>query len=90
MIKEISDSAAYKNFGKLLNEVRYCRDDILITQEGKPMAALINVELFQKLCCLRNQFEDLTKEIEQAYENVKPEIAENELQEALSKIRSHS
>jgi prevent-host-death family protein len=89
MIKEVTAMTARKNFGELLNEVKYYHDNVLITKAGKPIAALIDIELFEKLRTLRNQFDALTKEMAKAYENVDPDIVEEEIQEALKKIRGH-
>ena len=89
MIKEVTAMTARKNFGELLNEVKYYHDNVLITKAGKPIAALIDIELFEKIRNLRNAFDALTKEIGQAYENVDSGEVEKEIQEALGKIRSH-
>lgn len=89
MIKEVTAMTARKNFGELLNEVKYYHDNVLITKAGKPIAALIDIELFEKIRNLRNEFDALTKEIGQAYKNVDSGEVEKEIQEALGKIRNH-
>jgi prevent-host-death family protein len=49
MIREISAMDARKNLGELLNEVRYLHDIIVIKKAGRPMAALIDMALFEKV-----------------------------------------
>lgn len=83
MIKEVSSATARKNFGELLNEVRYGHDNVLITKSGKPIAALIEIELFEKIRKLKAEFEAMTEELAQVYINVDPEVAEQEINEAL-------
>ena len=72
MIRETSAMTVRQKFGELLNEVQYRRDRVLITKAGKPVAALIDMTLFDKLRKLDEEFEELTGEIRQAFEKVPP------------------
>ena len=87
MIREITAMDARKNFGELLNEVKYRHDSVLIKKAGKPIAALIDVDLFEKIRVLKYQFDSLTNEIGKAYTGVSVEDAENEIKEAVKKSR---
>jgi prevent-host-death family protein len=49
MIKEVSAMEARKNLGDLLNEVKYLHNSIIINKSGKRIAALIDINLFEKL-----------------------------------------
>jgi prevent-host-death family protein len=49
MIKEVSAMEARKTFGDLLNEVKYLHSSIIINKSGKRIAALIDINLFEKL-----------------------------------------
>jgi prevent-host-death family protein len=44
MIREATAMTTRQNLGKLLNEVQYRRDSIVITKSGKAAAALIDFE----------------------------------------------
>ena len=83
MIREITAMDARKNFGEILNEVKYRHDSVLIKKAGKPIAALIDVELFEKIRAFKVQFESLTEELGETYEGVSLEEAEKEIEEAL-------
>lgn len=85
MIREITAMDARKNFGELLNEVKYRHDSVLIKKAGKPIAALIDVELFDKVRHMKNKFEALTQELGRAYNGESVEIAEDEIKEASQK-----
>ena len=89
MIKEVTALTARKTFGELLNAVKYGHDNVLIIKSGRPVAALIDIELFEKIRKLRHQFDLLTKELGKAYEGVGSESVEKDIQEALRKIRQH-
>lgn len=70
MIRESSAMTVRQKFGELLNEVQYRRDRVLITKAGKPVAALIDVALFEKLRKLDEEFEQLTGAIRKAFSKV--------------------
>lgn len=73
MIRETSAMAVRRKFGELLNEVQYRRDRVLITKAGKPVAALIDIALFDKLRKLDDEFEQLTGKIKKAFANIPPQ-----------------
>lgn len=58
MVREITAMEARRNFGELLNEVRYGKNSILVKRAGKPIAAIIDINLFEKI---RDQFNIPTK-----------------------------
>ncbi len=70
MIRETSAMAVRQKFGELLNEVQYRRDRVLITKAGKPVAALIDIALFEKLRKLDDEFEQLTGKIKKAFAKI--------------------
>ena len=49
MIREITAMEARKSLGELLNEVKYGKNSIIIKRAGKPIAAIIDVDLFEKI-----------------------------------------
>ncbi len=57
MLKKISAMKARQNLGQLLNEVSLRGDSYIIERAGKPLAALVDLEQFQKL--QENQNADL-------------------------------
>ncbi len=87
MLREITAMEARQTFGELLNEVKYRHDNILITKAGRPMAALIDIELFEKVRRMKSQFNKLTLELAKAYEENEAQEAEADIKEALTKIR---
>jgi prevent-host-death family protein len=49
MIHRESAMKVRQNLGELLNKVWYRHDSILITKADKPVAAIIDIELFEKI-----------------------------------------
>jgi prevent-host-death family protein len=73
MIRETPAMTVRQKFGELLNQVQYRRDRVLITKAGKPVAALIDIALFDKLRKLDDEFEQLTGKIKKAFSNIPPQ-----------------
>lgn len=87
MIRESTAMAVRKKFGELLNEVQYRRDRVLITKAGKPVAALIDMALFEKLRKLDEEFERLTGEIKKAFGKIPPQKGMTLISEAVGAAR---
>jgi prevent-host-death family protein len=87
MIRKSTAVAARQNFGDLLNQVQYRNDSVLITKDGKPVAALVDVDLFERIRRLREDFQKLTDTLGQSYAGLDPAIAEAEIAEAVNSAR---
>ena len=87
MIRQSSAVAARQNLGDLLNQVQYRNDAILITKDGKPVAAFVDVALFERIRRLRDEFTRLTDALGRTYEGLDPAVAEAEVDEAVSVAR---
>ena len=79
MLREAPAMTVRQNLGELLNEVQYRHDSILITKAGKPIAALVDIELFNRIRLLDKEFERLTSELAATYADVPTEIADAEI-----------
>ena len=87
MIRETSAVTARQNLGDLLNQVQYRNDSVLITKDGKPVAALVDVALFERIRRLRDEFMRLTDALGKTYEGVDPTVAQAEIDEAVRAAR---
>lgn len=87
MIQKASAMSVRQNLGELLNGVQYRHDSVLITKAGKPVAALVDIEMFERIRAMRDQFERLSVELAQAYKGVNKKVAEAEIAKALAKTR---
>jgi prevent-host-death family protein len=87
MIREATAMKVRQNLGELLNEVQYRRDSILVTKGGKPVAALVDVDLFQKIRLLDREFDRLTAELAKTYEGIDRKTATKEIDEAVKAAR---
>ena len=49
MISEASAVSFRQNLGDMLNQVQYRHDSIVIKRDGKPVAALVDARLFERI-----------------------------------------
>jgi prevent-host-death family protein len=70
MITQTSALSFRQNLGEMLNQVQYRRDSILINKDGKPVAALIDARLFERIRRMQGRFDTLCQRIEEGYAGV--------------------
>lgn len=70
MVNEVSAVTFRQNLGEMLNQVQYRNDAIVINKDGKPVAALVDAELFGRIRRMRERFDALTARIAAAYADV--------------------
>lgn len=67
MIREAPAMTVRQNLGDLLNEVQYRKGRIVITRGGKPVAALIDIALFERLRRLDEELENQAGALARAF-----------------------
>ncbi|HEY5330533.1 MAG TPA: type II toxin-antitoxin system prevent-host-death family antitoxin [Acidobacteriaceae bacterium] len=87
MVTEVNAVKFRQNLGKMLNQVQYRNDSIVINKDGKAVAALVDAELFARIRRLRSRFEELSDRISQAYANVPPEEGLAEIDAVAKRLR---
>lgn len=90
MIRKVTAMMLRQNLGEILNEVQYRHDNFIITKAGKPTAAVIHIELFNKIKGMRDQFQKMTAQIAEAFEDAEPNELEKDIQEAVKTIRKNN
>jgi len=88
MIREAPAMTVRQNLGELLNEIQYRGDSVVITKSGKPVAALIDIELFERLRSLDEEYGRLRGELAQAFSVVRPEEGMALIDEAIHTARA--
>lgn len=73
MITETSAVNFRQNLGEMLNQVQYRHDSIIINKDGKPVAALVDARLFERIRRMQERFDALCLRIEQGFANVPEE-----------------
>jgi prevent-host-death family protein len=88
MIREASAMTIRQRLGEVLNEVQYRHDTVLVTKGGKPVAALVDIGLFDKIRLMEAEFDRLTSDLARAYEGVGEDEVAAEVAEAVRDARA--
>jgi prevent-host-death family protein len=70
MVTEVNAVTFRQNLGEMLSQVQHRNDSIVIKKDGKPVAALIDAELFARIRRMRDRFDELTSRMAEAYASV--------------------
>lgn len=90
MITETSAVAFRQNLGEMLNIVQYRNDSVLIKKDGKPVAALIDARLFERIRRMQERFDALCDRLEQTYAGLPEEEALAEIARASKRARTET
>ncbi len=88
MITEVNAVNFRQNLGEMLNQVQYRNDSIVINKDGKPVAALVDAELFARIRRMRDRFDALSDRIAQAYAQIPLEEGITEIDSLVTRERS--
>ena len=70
MITQTSAVNFRQNLGEMLNQVQYRQDSVLISKDGKPVAALEDARLFERIRRMQGRFDALCQRIETGFATV--------------------
>ena len=87
MKREASAMMVRQNLGELLNHVQYRGDSVVVTKDGKPVAALVDYPLYERIRQLRESFDQLTERLGRVYEQTSERVAQVEIDEAVRQVR---
>jgi prevent-host-death family protein len=87
MITEISAVNFRQSLGEMINQVQYRNDSIVINKDGKPVAALIDADLFARIRRMQERFDALSRRISDGYAGVSEEDGMAEIEDAVAAER---
>lgn len=87
MITETSAVRFRQNLGEMLNRVQYRRDSVVITKDGKPVAALVDARLFERMRRMQERFDALCRRIEGGFADIPEAEGTTEIDRAVSEER---
>ena len=87
MIRETPAVKVRQNLGELLNEVRYKRDSIVIMKDGKRVAAIVEIGLFDRIRAMEARFAELTSRMQGAFSGLSDEAFDTLVDEAVEHAR---
>lgn len=87
MINETNAVAFRQNLGEYLNLVQYRKDSVLIKKDGKPVAALVDAALFERICAMQDRFDALCGRIAQGFAGVPEDEGTADIERACAEAR---
>lgn len=87
MVSNVNAVTFRQNLGEMLNQVQYRNDSIVINKDGKPVAALVDAELFARIRRMQERFDQLSQRIADAYSDVPMDEGLKEIDSAVSRRR---
>lgn len=88
MITETSAVTFRQNLGEMLNQVQYRHDSVVINKDGKPVAALVDARLFERIRRMQARFDALSERIEAGYAGVTEADGLAEIDAAVAQVRA--
>ena len=87
MVTEVSAVNFRQNLGEMLNQVQYRKDSIVVSKDGKPVAALVGADLFERIRTMRDRFNQLSSRVAEAYADVPAAEGMAEIDAAIARER---
>ena len=88
MITQTSAVTFRQNLGEMLNQVQYRHDSVVINKDGKPVAALVDARLFERIRRMQARFGALSQKIEAGFATVLEDDGMAEIEAAIAEDRA--
>jgi len=88
MVTETSAVKFRQHLGEMLNQVQYRHDSVLINKDGKPVAALIDARLFERIRRMQARFDVLSARIEKGFADTPEAEGLAEIEQAILAARA--
>ena len=90
MITETNAVQFRQNLGEMLSQVQFRHDSIVIKKDGKPVAALVDAALFERIRRMQARFDALCQRIESGFAGVPEATGLAEIDSAVAIERSRA
>ena len=87
MITQTNAVTFRQNLGAMLSQVQHRHDSIVVNKDGKPVAALIDAQLFERIRRMQSHFDALCTRIEQGFASVPEEVGLADIDAAVAQER---
>jgi prevent-host-death family protein len=89
MVTEVNAVNFRQNLGEMLNQVQYRKASIVVNKDGKPVAALVDADLFARIRTMRDRFDQLSSRVAEAYVGMPSDQGMAEIDAAVERERRH-
>ena len=88
MAIRVSAREARNRFADIMGSVRYGNEEVIVERSGRPMAALIPVETYERLVAERRTRFEVLDEIRSQLPDVAPEKVQEDIAQAINELRN--
>lgn len=88
MSKEVSAIELQQKFIELLNGVYYNGDRLIVKQDDKPLAAIVPIEIYDRLIKQREEAFSVLDRIWEKVPKVSEEEAQADIEQAIAEVRA--
>jgi len=88
MVLRVGAREARNDFAELLGKVHYGRQSVIIERSGKPMAAMIPIDLYEQMVTEREARFRVVDQVRSRVSELPPEEVEADVAEAVAAVRA--
>mgnify|MGYP002640546092 FL=1 len=88
MAIHVSSREARYRFSDIMGSIRYGGEEVIVERSGRPMAALIPVETYERLVAERRTRFEVLDEIRSQLPNVAPKKVQEDIAQAINELRN--
>ena len=88
MAIRVSAREARNRFADIMGSIRYGGEEVIVERSGRPMAALIPVESYERLVAERRTRFEVLDEIRSQLPDVAPEKVQEDIAQAINELRN--
>jgi len=90
MITETNAVQFRQNLGEMLSQVQFRHDSMVIKKDGRPVAALVDARLFERIRRMQARFDALCERIEAGFADVPEATGRAEIDAAVAQERTRA
>jgi prevent-host-death family protein len=90
VIQEVTAVKFRQNLGEMIARVQYSNDAVIINKGGKPAAALIDSDIYERIRRMWDTFDRLTEKLADAYASVPEDEGMAEIMAVSASARSEA
>ena len=88
MARHVSAREARNRFADIMGSVRYGGQEVIVERSGRPMAALIPVDTYERLVAERRTRFEVLDQIRYGLPDISPEEIEEDVAQAIDTVRT--
>ena len=90
MTKRVGAREARSRFSELIGSVRFGSEEVIVERSGKPMAAMIPIDMYDRLIAERRVRFEVLERVRSRLPDISPEEIDRDVTEAVSRVREGS